>query len=108
MQKIVIPQANLSLHMQEASEINDGKLHSGIISTQDDGQYLFEETAPSTVHPRNPKLYDGQYVTLVRMRNGRYQPHLKTLNITDDFDPQSFAFNVYAELINALKYVCNY
>lgn len=105
MQKIVIPQANLSLHMQEASEINDGKLHSGIISTQDDGKYLFEETAPSTVHPRNPKLFDGKYVTLVRMRNGRYQPHLKTLNIAEGFEPHAFAHHVYTELINALTYV---
>lgn len=105
MQKIIITQANLSLHMQETSEINDGKLHKGIISTQEDGEYLFEETAPDTVHPRNPKLYDGKYVTLVRMRNGRYQPHLKTLVVDEGFEAHDFAHQVYTELVNALTYV---
>lgn len=105
MMKIFIPQADLYLHMQEDTEIASGKLHSGIISTQEDGRYLFEETSPQTTHPRNPKLYDGKYVTLVRKRNGRYQPHLKTLVVDDAFEPHTFAHQVYNELINALSYV---
>ncbi len=105
MKKIELNNAQVTLHMQEMAEIRNDKVYNGIFSTHKDGTFLFEEAVTSNSHPRNPKLYDGKYITLVRMRNGRYQPHLKTLNISSDFDPQQFAFHVYSELINALNYV---
>lgn len=105
MKKIELNNAQVTLHMQEAAEFRNDKIYNGIFSTHEDGSYLFEEAVASTSHPRNPKLYDGQYITLVRMRNGRYQPHLKTLNIEKGFKAQEFAEHVYTELLNALTYV---
>lgn len=38
---------------------------------------------------------------MVRMQNGKYQLHLKTMDEALDHD--KFAFGVYSEIINALK-----
>ena len=55
--------------------------------------------------PRNPKLFDGQYCSLVHMQNGKYQIHMKTINASSITDRNQFAFNVYSELLTAFSII---
>ena len=54
---------------------------------------------------RNPKLYDGNYISLVHMANGRYQCHMRTINASGNFDRQELAFKVYSELLTAFNII---
>ena len=92
--------SNYSNSSNPSSALDDGGCLSGIISKTSDG-FRFEEVIRKGRPPRNLKLFDGQYVSMVRMRNGRYQLHLKTMG--DDFNKETFAFNVYSEICSALK-----
>ena len=40
---------------------------------------------------------------MVKMQNGRYQCHLKTMD--KGFDKRTFAEEVYQEIVNALKII---
>jgi len=86
--------------LTQQDEISADFCPNGIISLAPDG-FRFEESIRKGRSPRNPKLFDGNYLSMVRMQNGRYQLHLKTMS--DDLDREKFAFGVYSEIINALK-----
>lgn len=75
---------------------------AGIISRTPEG-FRFEEAIRKGRAPRNPKLFDGNYLSMVRMQNGRYQLHLKTMS--EVLDHEKYAFGVYSEVINALKII---
>ena len=54
---------------------------------------------------RHHKLYDGNYISLVHMANGRYQCHMRTINASGNFDRQELAFKVYSELLTAFNII---
>lgn len=94
---------DLKTVMQNDALLAEGKCYNGILTRDTEDHFRFEESIRQVRPARNPKLYDGKYVSLVRMQNGKYQMHLKTLD--EQTDPQCFAFGVYSEIINALKII---
>ena len=66
---------------------------------------MFEESCRKHRCPRNPKIFDGQYCSLVHMQNGKYQIHMKTINASSITDRNQFAFNVYSELLTAFSII---
>lgn len=93
---------SLTCLLQQAEEITSDNCPTGIISRTPEG-FRFEEAIRKGRAPRNSRLFDGQYLSMVRMRNGRYQLHLKTM--TDVLDHEKYAFGVYSEVVNALKII---
>ena len=102
MNKNTYSSTNLSCTLQQDNEITSEKCLVGIISKTSNG-FLFEESVRKGRAPRNPKLFDGKYVSMVRMQNGKYQMHLKTMDET--LDREKFAFGVYSEITSALKFM---
>ena len=100
MNKKTYSSTKLTCVLQEDYEITPDKCHTGIISITSDG-FLFQESIRKGRPPRNPKLYDGKYVSMVRMQNGRYHMHLKTLD--DHIDREHYAFDVYCDIMNAFN-----
>lgn len=99
MKKKTYTATNLACVLQQSEEITKEQCLNGVISKTSDG-FRFEETIRKGRPPRNPKLYDGKFISMVKMQNGRYQCHLKTME--EDFDRKNFAFNVYSELTSAM------
>ena len=93
-------QIELSCVYQQVQDIEQNQCLNGIISRQGDGKFRFEESVRKGRAPRNPKLYDGKFISMVKMQNGRYQCHLKTMG--EHFDRKNFAFAVYSELTAAM------
>ncbi len=79
-----------------------GKCYTGVLSRIDEEHYRFEESIRRTRAARNPKLYDGDYISMTRRTNGKYQLYLKAMEPTT-IDPTKYAFDVYGEIIAALK-----
>ena len=104
MQKKTYNGIQLNCVFQNVTELTDSVCLTGIIS-RDKGGFRFEEEIKKGRPPRNPKLYDGQYVSLVRMVNGKYQMHAKTMRLEPGFDPSSIAFGFYHDVISALKFI---
>ena len=90
--------------MQQETTFSSDQCYRGILSKKQH-EFRFEETMMSKPCRRNPKLFDGKYLSLVHKQNGKYQCHLKTITVSDGFDSHTLDGKVYDELLNALKII---
>ena len=70
---------NLSCIMQQDSENSKEKCLNGVMSKTRDG-FLFEQAIRKGGCKRNPKLFEGDYCSLVHQRDGKYKIHMKTID----------------------------
>ena len=66
-----------------------------------DEHFTFVETLPWT-SKRNPRVYNGRYISVTRQDNGNLRPNFKPLKMGDDFSLERYALGVYNELSIAL------
>ena len=95
----------LTVHLQQ-SEPEGWHSYRGVFTPTGENKFLFEEAAhrqQSAV--RNPKLFVGEYISLVRKQNGYYQVHCRTINPHPALDVNDLAFKVYSELLTALRQI---
>lgn len=94
---------DLKTFMQKDVLLVEGQSYNGVLTRDAEDHFVFEESIRKGRGPRNPKLFDGDYISLVRMQNGKYQCHLKTFDPCGSGDAKELAFKVYSEMINAFK-----
>ncbi|MBR1991461.1 MAG: hypothetical protein IJ986_04210 [Bacteroidales bacterium] len=105
MYKQTINNISLQLVMQQPAVADTQKNHTGVLSMNPDG-FRFEEAVKQKRPRRNPKLYEGDYVSLVHRSDGKYACTLKHIATPDeDFDHHNVAFRIYLELIDALQII---
>jgi len=104
MKKKTYSSVNLSCSFQQVEELDNDQCLNGVFSKTDAG-FKFEEAIKQPRPKRNPKLFDGNYCSLVHMQNGKYQIHMKTINASGITDRQDLAFKVYSELLNAFSVI---
>ena len=105
MQKNVNLCVDLKTVMQKDALPIEGQCYTGVLTRDGEEHFVFEESCRKHRCPRNPKLFDGQYCSLVHMQNGKYQIHMKTINASSITDRNQFAFNVYSELLEAFTII---
>ena len=93
---------NLTCAFQNNGELSDNQCLNGVFTKTDNG-FLFEEAVRKGRPPRNPKLFDGKFISMVKMQNGRYQCHLKTMD--KGFDKRTFAEEGDQAIVNARKII---
>ena len=105
MYKTVISNTQLQLVMQKFEVFNQNMCLPGVLSKNPDG-YKFEQSKKQKRPRRNPKLYEGEYVSLVHRSDGKYACTLKYIRDQEkDFDHNTVAFHIYLELIDALQII---
>ena len=104
MQKKTYNDIQLDCVFQHVNDLPNAVCLPGMISRHEDG-FRFEESCHHRSGQRNPKLFDGQFCSLVHMQNGRYQIHMKTINASAIVDRNQLAFNVYSELLTAFSII---
>ena len=67
-----------------------------------DAHYTFTETLPWS-SKRNPRLFNGKYISITQQDNGSLRPNFKPVNIGANFNVKAYALCVYLELNKALK-----
>lgn len=95
---------DLKLVMQNEPLLKAGKCYNGILTRDGEYHYRFEEAIRKGRKPHNPKLFDGTYVTLIRMSNGRCQFFLKGFD-PQEVDRETVPFLIRDEISNALKII---
>lgn len=88
--------------LMQQEEMDATNCPTGVLSMNNEG-FRFEETLRNRRLRRNPKLFDGEYVSMVRKQNGRYQCHLKSFYPTSREKRDELARKVYDELVSALN-----
>jgi len=109
MPKKVYEQVRLTCVFQNTNNIDTSISSStviqGMLSKESADGFLFQETLPRLREVRNSKLYQGEMVSIVRRKDGRYYPLLKALNANDLSDKSTLAFRIYTELSEALNVI---
>lgn len=96
---------DLKTVMQNDAILKEGKCYRGLLTRNSDDHFLFEETIHKGSSPRNPKLHDGKYLSMVRMQNGKYQFHMKTLQTGPDTDAYEVAHEVANEILQGFQII---
>lgn len=96
---------NLLTVLQDDECVNRHNAYPGVLSMVGPDSFRFEEATnrPHRSNNRNPKIYEGRYISMVHMRNGRYHVHMRTITASPEVESSRLAFDVYAELLNALN-----
>lgn len=105
MQKNVNLCVDLKTVMQNDAHPIEGQCYTGVLTRKSEDNFIFEESCARKTCTRNPKLFDGNYCSLVHMQNGKYQIHMKTINASGITDRNQLAFNVYSELLTAFSII---
>lgn len=105
MQKNLNLCVDLKTVMQYDAHLVLGQCYTGVLTRDGDDHFIFEESSHKGRVTRNPKLFDGNYCSLVHMQNGKYQIHMKTINASEINDRHDFAFRVYTELLTAFNVI---
>lgn len=77
-----------------------GKNYHGVLRHDKKCHYTFTEA--SNADKRNPRVFDGKYITVTRKGDGSLRPNFKELTMGKDFNPYNYAIGVYGELLKAL------
>lgn len=97
---------DLKTIMQEDVILNEGQGYHGVLTRDGKDHYLFEEASRlSRTNQRNPKLFDGNYCSLVHMQNGKYKIHMRTFNASTIGNGKAYAQKYYKELLKALAII---
>ena len=105
MKKNTILCVDLKTVMQNDVLLEKDKCYNGVMTRDGIDHYRFEESVRKGRPPRNPKLFDGKYCSLVHMQNGKYQIHMKTINASAVENRNVLAFEVYGELLKAFSVI---
>ena len=99
------PSVRLDCIMQ-TEELNSESCPMGVMSfNPEDSTFRFEEATKRHRPSRNLKLYEGDYVSIVHMQNGKYQVHMRNIDASGCPDRKDLAFKVYNELLNAFTII---
>ena len=100
---------DLKTILRSDRRLRTGKDYHGIlrrdVESEDfyyDEHYTFVETLPWT-RKRNPRLFNGKYISITRQDNGTLRPNFKQLKIGKDFSAYRYALGVFNELLWALE-----
>lgn len=105
MKKNTILCVDLKTVMQNDVLLEKDKCYNGVMTRDGIDHYRFEEAVRKGRPPRNPKLFDGKYCSLVHMQNGKYKIHMKTIDASTVADRQLLAYEVYAEVLKAFNVI---
>jgi len=73
-----------------------------ILQVMHNGDVYIVESA-LTAGKRNPRVFDGRYITITRRDDGSLRLNFKSLRVGRDFSVETYAVGVFCELRNALK-----
>ena len=105
MRKINYANVNLTCAFQQMTDLPTDHCIGGVLS-RTDNSFKFEEAVKQSRRPkRNPKLFEGDFCSLVHMQNGKYQLHMWTINTSGDFKRNELAYKVYCEIMNAFEII---
>ena len=92
--------------MQQQTEVTDQPMCLAGVLSKNENEFRFEQSVKQKRPRRNPKLYEGQYVSLVHRSDNKYACTLKCITPkTEGFDHHNVAFRIYLELIDALQII---
>ena len=96
-----------------AERMKTGRWYRGVICRDREGvldeflcrdpHYVFIETPGGATQKRNPRVFEGRYITITQCDDGTLRPNFKHLDTGTEFSIERYALGVYNELCTALE-----
>lgn len=80
-----------------------GAYLNGIIAHDKEDRYVFTEMPLQAARRRNPRVFDGEFITVTVWDDGSLHPNFKAMKMDEGFSISGYAIGVYFELFEALK-----
>ena len=103
---------NLKTMLRSENVMKTGKDYQGVLKLDQEGtideflsrdpHYTFVETLPWNTR-RNPRVYNGKYISVTRRPDGTLRLNFKPLKVDDGFSVERLALGVYNEICIALE-----
>ena len=102
---------DLKTKLQNEVLMKPGKEYPGVLRRDtpseefgfDDSHYTFVETLPLPSRKRNPRIFEGKYITVTHRSDGTFHPNFRPMKMDDDFSVDTYAKGVCNELRKALS-----
>lgn len=79
-----------------------GKTYQGLLRLDHQYHYTFIETKSTKTQRRNPRIYEGRYLTVTCQADGSFRPNLRQVPVGSGFNIDDYAIAVCNELRAAL------
>ena len=79
-----------------------GKTYQGLLRLDHRYHYTFIETKGTKTQRRNPRIYEGRYLTVTCQADGSFRPNLRKVPVGSGFNIDDYAIAVCNELRAAL------
>ena len=79
-----------------------GKTYQGLLRMDHQYHYTFIETKGTKTQRRNPRIYEGRYLTVTCQADGSFRPNLRKVPVGSGFNIDDYAIAVCNELRAAL------
>ena len=103
---------DLKTILSSDTSMQTGKEYQGVLRRDNDSivdeyickdaHYTFVETQPAAPEKRNPRVFNGEYITVTRRDDGSLRPNFKPVKTGRGFDVVRYAMAVSNELLWAL------
>ncbi len=104
---------NLKSVLRRDGRMQTGKEYRGVLRRDSDAvvdrflyrdaHFTFVETVPTTAGRRNPRVFDGEFITVTRWDDGSLHPNFKPMRVDEGCAVEGFARAVAGELLCALE-----
>ena len=101
---------NLKTQLRSDRRAKSGKGYQGILRRDVecdeflyDEHFTFTEIVPQAPQKRNPRVYDGEFITVTLRSDGSYHPNFKPMKVGEGFSVARYASGVGNELLWALE-----
>ena len=79
-----------------------GKTYQGLLCLDHQYHYTFIETKSTKTQRRNPRIYEGRYLTVTCQADGSFRPNLRQVSISANFNVDDYILGVCNELRSTL------
>ena len=101
---------NLKTQLRSDRRAKSGKGYQGILRRDVecdeflyDEHFTFTEIVPQAPQKRNPRVYDGEFITVTRRSDGSYHPNFKPTKVGEGFSVERYISGVDLELHKGLE-----
>lgn len=102
---------DMKTKLREDARMVSGKEYQGVLRRDCDSpeygfngdHFTFIETVPFSCGKRNPRVFEGKFITITRRGDGQLRPNFRPLQVGSGFQSVCYALGVYRELCFALS-----
>ena len=94
---------DIKTYLRSDRSAQRGKNYTGMLRRDSEEHYSFIETKLPSNGKRNPRVFEGRFITITQSDDGNFRPNFRPINIGLGFNVERYANSVANELLCAFS-----